>query len=113
MKFIFDQNISFRILRDLPELFVDSTHVKKENLVDASDEEIWSFAKRNELVIITQDSDFNDIYAVKGFPPQIIWIRVGNLSTSSIIEVLTKSEVEILAFLQDNKLGCLEIVRLV
>lgn len=111
MNFIFDQNISFRILKKLPVFFVNSTHILSENLIDANDEVIWSYAKTNNLIIITQDADFNDIYTVKGFPPKIIWIRAGNLSTNQIIEILEKSEDEIKAFIESEKLGCLEITR--
>jgi len=49
MKFMFDQNISHRILDKFPEQFKESTSVKKEGLVNASDLTIWEFAKRKIL----------------------------------------------------------------
>jgi predicted nuclease of predicted toxin-antitoxin system len=81
MKFLFDQNISHRILEKLPEQFKESTSVKREGLINASDLTIWEFAKRENFIIVTQDSDFNDLTALNGFPPKIIWIRSGNLMT--------------------------------
>ena len=61
MRLLFDQNISFRIMKVLHEKFSGSTHVKKEGLINASDKQIWDFAKSNEFTIVTQDSDFNEL----------------------------------------------------
>jgi predicted nuclease of predicted toxin-antitoxin system len=112
MKFLFDQNISHRILDRLPVLFKESTSVKKEGLINEPDKSIWEFAKRKNLVIVTQDSDFNDLTALYGFPPKIIWIRSGNLKTDDIVELLIKNQKKIQDFLQDENLGCFEIIRL-
>lgn len=46
MRFLFDQNISHRILSGLPYLFDGSTSVKGEGLSNAPDIEIWEFAKK-------------------------------------------------------------------
>lgn len=59
MKLLFDQNISFRILRKLPEAYSGSSHIKTEGLMNASDYEIWEFAKLHQFTIVTQDSDFS------------------------------------------------------
>lgn len=45
MRLIFDQNISHRILKELPLRFSESTTVKHENLINADDREIWEFPK--------------------------------------------------------------------
>jgi len=55
MKYLFDQTISHRILKMIPEKYSDSTTVKNENLINATDRDIWEFAKSNDLVIVTQD----------------------------------------------------------
>jgi predicted nuclease of predicted toxin-antitoxin system len=112
MRFLFDQNISHRILEKLPDLFEGSTSVKKEGLINAADKTIWDFAKRNNFIIVTQDSDFNDLTALNGFPPKIIWIRVGNLKTEEIADMLIKNQNSIQDFLNNEDLGCFEIVRL-
>lgn len=52
MKFLFDQNISHRILKLLPENFSDSTTVKNKRLINASDREIWEFAKLNNYIVV-------------------------------------------------------------
>jgi predicted nuclease of predicted toxin-antitoxin system len=81
MKLLFDQNISHRIVKGLPKMFQDSSSVKSERLINAPDVEVWKFAKQHNFTIVTQDADFNDLNLLRGFPPKIIWIRIGNLKT--------------------------------
>jgi predicted nuclease of predicted toxin-antitoxin system len=112
MKFVFDQNISHRILKLLPDLYADSVSVKNEALLNASDAEIWDYAKKHERTIITQDADFNDLNALRGFPPKIIWIRAGNLKTTEVAEILSGHVEVIEEFVHNQTHGCFEIFRL-
>lgn len=109
MKFLFDQNISHRILSYLPTIFPQSTTIKQQQLINASDKEIWEYAKLNDYTIVTQDSDFNYINSLYGFPPKIIWLRSGNMSTLAIAHILSEHLEEIKKFAQDNQYGCFEI----
>ncbi len=102
MKFLFDQNISHRITKLLPPKYAESTTVKTEKLINTSDFQVWSFAKKNNFTIVTQDSDFNDFYMLYGFPPKIIWIRTGNVSTDGILNLINNHEIEILDFMQNR-----------
>jgi predicted nuclease of predicted toxin-antitoxin system len=52
MRFLFDQNISHRILRQLPTEFSESTTAKGQNLLNAPDKEIWDFAKKHNFTIM-------------------------------------------------------------
>ncbi len=109
MKLLFDQNISHRILHHLPDRLKGSSSVKKEGLINASDAEIWKYAKTREFIIVTQDYDFNDLSLLHGFPPKVIWLRLGNLRTSQIVEILDRNFDAIQEFLS-NEYGCFEIV---
>jgi len=44
-----------------------------------SDSEIWQYAKENNCIIITKDTDFYQRVVLYGAPPKIIWIRLGNM----------------------------------
>lgn len=112
MKLLFDQNISHRILKLLPEQFAGSTSIKKEELINTSDLEIWEFAKRNNYFIVTQDSDFDALNTLFGFPPKIIWIRSGNLKTKDILDILIEYYSDLVKFESDIELGCFEIIKL-
>ena len=58
MKLLFDQNISFRIIKQLERVFPGSKQVKELGLENTSDIEIWEYAKINNFVIVTFDADF-------------------------------------------------------
>ena len=85
MKLLFDQNISFRIVNLLNDVFNDYKHVSHVGLMDCEDPEIWLFTRNHNYVIVTFDSDFYDISLLNGLPPKIIWIRTGNLTTKEIV----------------------------
>ena len=48
MKLLFDQNISFRILKRLNDFYNGSSHVTGLGLMNASDLEIWEYANNNQ-----------------------------------------------------------------
>ncbi len=64
---LFDENISFKLCKKLEDIYPNSTHVRFVNLENKDDSEIWQFAKEENYIIVTQDSDFNDMSILKGF----------------------------------------------
>lgn len=112
MKLLFDQNISHKVLNHLTGFFANSTSVKNEGLINATDKEIYEFAKKHHYIIITQDSDFNDLNSLYGFPPKIIWIRTGNLRTKTLADLLHEYTEEIKKFNESDDYGCFEIIKM-
>jgi len=109
MKLLFDQNISFRLIERISNLYPDAKQVRELGLENVTDNEIFEFAKKNDYSIVTFDSDFCDLNILKGFPPKIIWIRTGNTTTKNL-EIIMKNKYErIKSFMQEN-FGCLEII---
>ncbi len=110
MKLLFDQNISFRITRLINATFQKCQHVSAVGLNDKTDSEIWEYAKLNDFVIVTFDADFYDLAVIKGIPPKIIWLRMGNATTLNISHLLMKHKELIFDFCdQGNENVCLEI----
>ena len=112
MKLLFDQNISFRILKQISDVYPEAKQVKDVGLENSSDSEIWEFARKNNYNIVTFDSDFYDLSVIKGIPPKIIWLRICNTSTISIAKVLIDNQELIREFIQSpdyKELSCLEI----
>lgn len=112
MKLLFDQNISFRIIRKIEPNFGVVKQVRELGLEDKSDLEIWLFAKANDFSIVTFDADFFDLSVLNGHPPKIIWIRTGNTSTDALVDLLGKNKDSISAFLSLDEwrnVGCLEL----
>jgi len=112
LRLLFDQNISFRILKLIEDLFPESVQVRMLGLEDKSDIEIWNFARENDYSIVTFDADFSDIANLKGHPPKVIWLRIGNTSTESIANVFSERKSAITGFLIESEqcdFACLEI----
>ena len=100
--FLLDQNLSFRLLAVLKPRFPDSVHVGALRLGAASDFDIWDYARREELAILTKDSDFHHLSMLNGHPPKVVWLRVGNVSTTMIAELLVSRMSEIADFLETD-----------
>lgn len=112
MKLLFDQNISFRIVKKIETFFPNSNQVRQLGIENYSDNEIWKFAKDNDFSVVTFDADFFEISNLKGHPPKIIWLRTGNLTTNNIIEILISKKEILTDFLQNplyEEISCLEI----
>jgi len=108
MKLLLDENISYRILNSLKSIFPGSIHVNKEGSIK-SDVEIFQFAKRNDFTILTFDEDFYDLQLIKGFPPKIIWLRVGNINNLNLFNKIVSKKDEIEQFQVNVEVGILEI----
>ena len=108
MKLLFDQNISYRLINKISDLYPNAKQVKELKLEDKTDIEIFNFAKNNNYHIVTFDVDFFDISNLKGFPPKIIWIRTGNISTKHLEQLFKNKKEQIDQFIDAN-FGCLEI----
>ena len=88
MKLLLDQNLSFRILPKIGDLYPQSSHVKNHALDRVDDEVIWHFARDNQFVIVSKDSDFYQRSLLRGSPPKFIYLRVGNCATQDIVVLL-------------------------
>ena len=109
MKLLFDQNISFRLIKRIIDIFPESKQVRELGLENASDIKIFDFAKQNDFAIVTFDADFCDLNVMKGSPPKIIWIRAGNTTTANL-EILLRKKSELIKLFLDEDYGCLEII---
>lgn len=109
MKFLFDQNLSFRLCDQLEDLFPGSQQVRILGLDRANDMVIWEHARKNDFVIVTQDADFYEISLIKGAPPKVIWLRCGNQPTNFISGLIRNNFEEIVEFTGDDSATCIEI----
>ncbi len=111
MKRLFDQNISYRIVKLIEGKFPGAAHVISMGLGNSSDQQIWEYALKNKFTIVTFDADFYNLSLVWGHPPKIIWIRTMNQSTRNIELLLKRFYTSIQEFLNDTEFACLEILQ--
>ena len=109
MKLLLDQNLSVRLVAVLDDAFPNSSHTSLEGLERAPDHEVWQFARENDFMVVSKDSDLIHISLARGLPPSIIWIRRGNCTTREVEEILRRNSDKIAALSQDEGGGILEL----
>ena len=69
-----------------------------------SDEQIWIYAKLNNLTIITKDVDFSYKIMVNNPPPRVIHIQFGNLKMKPFYEIMNNVWEQIVEMNSNHKL---------
>lgn len=88
MNLLFDQNLSHRLVRLLADVYPDCQHVRNIGLKEAPDTQVWEFARTNNYTIVSKDSDFHQRSLLYGFPPKVVWVKLGNCSTKAVEQIL-------------------------
>ena len=110
MKLLLDANLSWRLTTALAASFGDCVHVDYIGInIPAKDTEIWDFARKNDYIIVTQDSDFCNLLSIYGFPPKVVLLRKGNTDKKTVLSLLLACQ----PFIEDldkNDYGLLEVL---
>ena len=107
MKLLFDENLSPRLVPLLNEIYPDSAHVSNCGLRGVPDSEVWQYASENGFTIVSKDSDFSQRSYLLGGAPKVIWLRIGNCTTTRADFVLRNTTERIQAFLASDEESCL------
>lgn len=110
MKLLFDQNLSPRLVNRLADVYPESNHVHPLGLDKVSDVEVWQYARLNGFIIVTKDVDFSELSAVNGFPPKLIWLRLGNCTTNEIEQTLRAHHQDAQDMNDDENAGILSLI---
>lgn len=102
VKLLLDQNISLHLVRQLDANYPGTAHVRDLDMGRASDQRIWEYAIEEEFVILSKDSDFCHRSLLFGQPPQVIWLALGNCTTSTVNTALESAAESIQAFGADG-----------
>jgi len=111
VKLLLDENLSPRLVEALSDLYPGSAHVENLGLGGARDGDVWDYAKAHGFAIVSKDSDFAERSVLESEPPKIIWIRLGNCSTSDVERVLRSQYEAIRGFLEEGGETCLIVER--
>jgi predicted nuclease of predicted toxin-antitoxin system len=88
LKLLLDQNLSHKVIGAVADHFPGSTHVRDFGFDRADDATIWDFARNQGFTIVSKDDDFHQRSFLFGAPPKVIWLRVGNCSTSHVVNCM-------------------------
>ena len=77
LRFLADMNLSPATVADLREQGWDILRVSQVLPMDTEDSEILNFARQQNRVIVTQDLDFSELVALRGYArPSLITLRL-------------------------------------
>ncbi len=107
MSLLFDQNLSRHLVHLLATEYPGSEHVFEVGIAGADDQAVWAYAAGRGLAIVSKDVDFRHLALLRGPPPKVIWLRVGNGPTAAIATMLRDREPDIRVFLADPALALL------
>jgi predicted nuclease of predicted toxin-antitoxin system len=111
MRLLFDEQLSPRLASALQGECPGSQHVHDAGLGSADDRAVFAHARLHGFLVVTKDSDFADLAVSLGSPPKVVWLRLGNGSTSQVLEVLRSQLHSIREFAADPGSAVLALVR--
>jgi predicted nuclease of predicted toxin-antitoxin system len=61
MRFLLDNNLSYKLKKCFISAGHECEHVSNLAMQKSNDMDIWSFARSNNYIIVTHDNDFTDL----------------------------------------------------
>jgi predicted nuclease of predicted toxin-antitoxin system len=108
-RLLFDENLSARLLTFLQDAFPESSQIGVLGMQGASDQAVWERAAQDEFIIVSKDNDFRQMSFLRGAPPKVIWLHIGNAPTRKIADVIVEQAARINAFADDSDTALLVI----
>lgn len=105
MKLLFDQNLSPKLVDRLADSFPGSIHVQSVGLDSSDDDQIWDYARLNGFAIVSKDADYNNLSVLRGSPPKVIWLQLGNGTTAQVEAAFRVRFADIKAFENNPSVG--------
>ena len=102
MKLLLDENLSYRLVARLAKAFPGTASVNQVGLQSQPDTAIWTYAAEQDFVIVSKDEDLRQLSFLRGYPPKVIWLVVGNAGTNQVADLLLRNKNRITDFLDDQ-----------
>lgn len=109
VRFLIDENLSEQLVRALAPRFASCLHVRLLGLSGASDQLLWKLAADEGCVLLTKDEDFEKLSVLRGPPPKVVWLNVGNVANRVIAQLILTNADAIEAFADHPELGVLAL----
>jgi predicted nuclease of predicted toxin-antitoxin system len=101
VKLFFDENLSFRLVAALADVYPGSSDVQAAGLLGADDRTIWAYAAEHGFLLVSKDTDFYERSVLYGAPPKVVWLRIGNSTVSDTADLLRSQYIRIRRFNDD------------
>ena len=108
-KLLFDENLGPGLVALLAGSYPGSAHLRDVGLEGAKDTVIWAYAAEHEFVLVTKDEDFHRLSVFRGFPPKVLWVRLGNCTTREVAELLERYQASVIEFIAHPEIAFLAL----
>jgi predicted nuclease of predicted toxin-antitoxin system len=98
-RFLIDAQLPPRLADWLSERGHVAEHVNRIGLGAAGDSAIWQHMIRCRTTLLTKDEDFVALARENPSGPQVVWVRIGNISNHSLWRALDSRLDEIVQLL--------------
>ena len=104
---LFDENLAPRLADLLGDAYPGSSSLRAEGLEGAEDDRVWSHAASGGFLLVTKDEDFQRLSILNGWPPKVVWIKLGNCLTTDVADLLRRSVPLVIDLVNDDQAGVL------
>jgi predicted nuclease of predicted toxin-antitoxin system len=108
-RLLLDENLSERLVTALAPRFPGALHVRLLGLGGASDGRLWQLAADEQCLLVTKDEDFVQWSVLRGPPPKVLWLNVGNAGTAVIAQLLLRNAAAIEGFVEHPEVAFLAL----
>lgn len=83
-----DENLPLALARWLSsQTGLRGEHFRDLGLLEMPDREIFLRARERRSIIVSKDDDSANLVTTLGPPPQVVWVRTGNVRTRAQLEL--------------------------
>ena len=109
MHLLFDEQLSEALSFLLRDVFPDSLHVRQIGAGGSPDSTVWELAKNRGCLLVTKDEDFHRLSILRGAPPKVVWLRLGNCTTEDVARLLRTHVADLQVFAGQTEATFLEL----
>lgn len=109
MRLLFDEQLSEELVQLLHDLFPDSLHIRLLKAGGSADSLVWQLAREHHCLLVTKDEDFHRLSVLRGAPPKVVWLRLGNCTTKDVADLLRQRVDDVRLFAEQDEATFLEL----
>jgi len=98
--YLFDENVPSRLRFSPRDPIVPASKIGRK----PTDSQIWEYARKHDLEIVSKDADFSDRIITNSPPPRVVHLRFGNLRRNDFHALLARVWPQIETLLKSHKL---------
>lgn len=103
IRFVIDAQLPPGLAVRLRERGYAAEHVNRVGLGAANDIAIWEHTQRIRAILMTKDEDFVALALREPSGPQVVWLRIGNISNDALWLRISAALDEILESLETGE----------